>query len=528
MFVRIYSRKEMESAIVKGDIWGRSAIISFCDSGTSPRDRVNFSGAYDRVMYVELDDLDIDEVDDYDRFFLEADEVAQFIIDAFNDDVICLICQCEYGESRSAGCAAAIKEYFYKEGIEIFREYRYYPNKLVYNKLFDALEKRTKYAELHAHTNMSQMKGVSSAESMIEHAVEYNLKAIAITDSGVVQAFPEAYRAAKKYGIKLIYGMECLLSDVSPEQSTLVVLVKNQTGLKNLYQLVSWSHLENMIDGKPCVTKEKLTELREGLLIGSGNETGWLYRAIAERRSDEELLEIVKYFDYLKICPSMPKEYVQKIIGLGDKSSVRVCAAGNVYNYYSSYETLENIRLDKEPQLECVPLDEKPWFCNTEEMLNEFGYLDRHTAYHVIISNTNRIADMIEEICPIAIPKYKEQLILTDCDDDILFLIGDGSVINAGEIIRADKDEAKNIACDYLEKYYYVCLEEDVERIASDFADEKQGMRVCENAVFILPSGYDIEDFTPLQYAEDKDGNTVICTHFDYRDIQRFPDQGVL
>ena len=77
----------------------------------------------------------------YDTYLPEADKLAEFIYDAkkMGFDIIC---QCEYGQSRSAGCAAAIREHFYGDGIKIFADYRYYPNQLVYNKLYDALEKQ--------------------------------------------------------------------------------------------------------------------------------------------------------------------------------------------------------------------------------------------------------------------------------------------------------------------------------------------------------------------------------------------------
>ena len=75
----------------------------------------------------------------YDTYFPEANSLAEFIYNAKKDGLD-IICQCEYGESRSSGCAAAILEHFYSNGISIFVDYRYYPNQLVYHKVFDALE----------------------------------------------------------------------------------------------------------------------------------------------------------------------------------------------------------------------------------------------------------------------------------------------------------------------------------------------------------------------------------------------------
>ena len=95
------------------------------------------------MFYCEVDDLDLDYLPEkgytYDSFFPEAPELAEYINKAFRDGKN-IICQCEYGQSRSAGCAAAILEHFYRRGIDIFTDYKYYPNQVVYHKVFDALE----------------------------------------------------------------------------------------------------------------------------------------------------------------------------------------------------------------------------------------------------------------------------------------------------------------------------------------------------------------------------------------------------
>ena len=92
------------------------------------------------MYYCELDDLDLDYLPEkgytYDNFFPEA---TDYINKAFRNGRD-IICQCEYGQSRSAGCAAEILEHFYRRGIDIFAAYEYYPNQVVYHKVFDALE----------------------------------------------------------------------------------------------------------------------------------------------------------------------------------------------------------------------------------------------------------------------------------------------------------------------------------------------------------------------------------------------------
>lgn len=135
--------------IAEGEFPQNTVVISFCDHNTEPRKRVNYSGVCTHVMYIELDDLELDELSgagySYDTFFPGADKAAEFIIDAYNSGMD-IICQCEYGQSRSAGCAAAIKEYFVYDRISLFADHRYYPNKVMYHKILDALKA---YKEKH-------------------------------------------------------------------------------------------------------------------------------------------------------------------------------------------------------------------------------------------------------------------------------------------------------------------------------------------------------------------------------------------
>ena len=124
-----------------------AAVISFYDP---PRKRnkffiqpVDYSKKTNRVFQIAINDIDKDILEEYgftiDTYFTEADELAEFIYAAKNDGLD-IICQCEYGQSRSAACAAAILEHFYKNGISIFADYRYYSNQLVYHKVFAALD----------------------------------------------------------------------------------------------------------------------------------------------------------------------------------------------------------------------------------------------------------------------------------------------------------------------------------------------------------------------------------------------------
>ena len=148
MKVTIYSRDEIEDIISKGAFPDNTAVISFYDPAIKRLDKsytfVDYSNICDMVFYSELDDLDIDVLCDrgytYETYFSEAEDMARFIIKAYSQGRD-MICQCEYGQSRSAGCAAAIMEHFDHNGIDVFADYRRFPNQMVFNKLLDALNR---------------------------------------------------------------------------------------------------------------------------------------------------------------------------------------------------------------------------------------------------------------------------------------------------------------------------------------------------------------------------------------------------
>ena len=147
MKISIYSRKAMEE-LLKSDFLENVAVISFYDPPGSFRDAdyqpVDYSAKTDCVFQVALHDIDLAVLPKYhltyETYFPEADNLAEFIFTAKKEGKD-IICQCEYGESRSSGCAAAIHEYFYKNGIDVFADYRYYPNQMVYHKVYDTLKK---------------------------------------------------------------------------------------------------------------------------------------------------------------------------------------------------------------------------------------------------------------------------------------------------------------------------------------------------------------------------------------------------
>ena len=142
----ILSRAEAEK-LIRSDFPSDTAVISFVDpleKESSNRMPPDYSRVTDRCFPVRCYDLDPSCLPDVglstETYLPEAEKLAVFIKKAVKDGRQ-LICQCGYGQSRSAACAAAILEYYEGRGIDVFADYRYYPNQLVFNKILEALRK---------------------------------------------------------------------------------------------------------------------------------------------------------------------------------------------------------------------------------------------------------------------------------------------------------------------------------------------------------------------------------------------------
>ena len=346
-----------------------------------------------------------------------------------------------------------------------------------------------KRVELHAHTKMSAMDGLNEVSDLVRQAAEWGQPAVAITDHGVVQAFPDAAKEAKKQAekgreIKIIYGMEGYVFDdkdcvgeggsieyKKKQTNHIILLARTQEGLKNIYKLVSLSHLDYFYK-RPRLPWSVLQAHRDGLIIGSACEAGEVYRAVLNGEPEERIEEIASRYDYLEIQPLINNRFLieqnrvsgyeelqdlnRKIVALADKLGKPIVATTDSHYKDPESAIYRNILMAGQGYKDAEN-GQGLFLRTTDEMLEEFSYLGEETARRVVIDNTNLIASMTENILPVPKGKYPpkiegaEETLRTSCMEKAHQMYGDPLPDRIGE--RLEKELSSIINNGYAVMY---------------------------------------------------------------------------
>lgn len=202
----------------------------------------------------------------------------------------------------------------------------------------------------------------------------------------------------------------------------LCCLVKNKVGLKNLFKIISYANTTYLFrNSEPKLPRGELKKLREGLLIGTGCINGEIFEE-AKTKDDDELANLMQFYDYVEIQPVSAfkhllemessgfktindlEEHLKKIIRVARAAGKLVVATSDAHYLTPKDKIYRDIVIAQKTNGKLHPLNKRGitqpdmHIRTTKEMLEEFSFLDSDLAYEIVVTNTNKIADMIEEV----------------------------------------------------------------------------------------------------------------------------------
>ena len=224
-----------------------------------------------------------------------------------------------------------------------------------------------------------------------------------------------------------------------------VLIAQNRVGLKNLFKIISAANTKYLYKNEqPKIPRKDVINLREGILIGSGCVNGEIFDKAMEK-DDEELVNMMRFYDYIEVQPVSAfthligpdqkfantyeaENYLKRIISVAKEAGKIVCATGDVHNLKKEDKIYREIIINQKFNGKLHPLNRKGievpnmYLKTTKEMLEDFKFLDEKTAYEIVVENTNKIKDMVEEIeviidtggIPFAPKIDNSQMIVTD------------------------------------------------------------------------------------------------------------------
>ena len=308
---------------------------------------------------------------------------------------------------------------------------------VAHNARFDMGFITQKARDMGIETNFTYIDTVAMARALLPNLGRFKLENVAkalnvslenhhrATDDAKCTAniflkLSEMLKEREMNDLSSLYEFGRSSTDIIKKARTyhVTILAKNETGRINLYKLVSLSHIDYFYR-TPRIPKSLLEKYREGLIIGSACEAGELYQFIVDDRSREDILNIASFYDYFEVQPLKNNEFMirdehyenvcsrddlininKKIIALGEQLNKPVVATGDVHFLNPEDEIYRQILMAGKGFAD-ADNESSMFLKTTEEMLEEFSYLPYDKAYEIVVTNTNLIADMINDIAPV-------------------------------------------------------------------------------------------------------------------------------
>ncbi|WP_455538242.1 PolC-type DNA polymerase III [Terrisporobacter sp.] len=222
----------------------------------------------------------------------------------------------------------------------------------------------------------------------------------------------------QKRGGEKLSDINSILGDIDYTKLTtnhITLIAKNQVGIKNLYKIVSDAHVNHFYRA-PRILKSVLEKYKEGIIVGSACEAGEIFQAIKQNKNDEELERIISLYDYIEVMPIDNNRFMiakgevedeeelrslnKRLIEVAYKFGKIPVATGDVH-FIDKHEAVFRKVLKYSQGFKVDEEETYLHFRTTDEMLDEFKYLGEDLAYEVVVENTNKVADMVEDVLPI-------------------------------------------------------------------------------------------------------------------------------
>ena len=236
--------------------------------------------------------------------------------------------------------------------------------------------------------------------------------------AATAQIFIKFLDMLKKKGAKKLSDVNEVLGGIDYTKlktKHITLIAQNLVGVKNLYKIVSDAHVNHFYRA-PRILKSVLLEHKEGIIVGSACEAGEVFQAVKQNKNDDEIKEIIDLYDYIEVMPIDNNRFMirngevkdedelrdlnRRMIEIAKKFGKIPVATGDVH-FIDKHEAVFRRVLKYSQGFSLDDEETYLHFRTTDEMLEEFKYLGEELAYEVVVENTNKVADMVEDFLPI-------------------------------------------------------------------------------------------------------------------------------